>query len=98
MAQFSRHSILLSVFHWIIFCFILATRLSGLLMFVTGCKTIPPMGFRNAITILQNDSVYPNANTCPLELELPGQVNTYGEFKKNMDSAIDIQKEGFGIV
>ena len=37
------------------------------------------------------------ANTCPLELELPGQVTTYDDFKRNMNSAIDMQ-EGFGIV
>ena len=69
-------------------------------MFATGCRTIPPMGFYNPslITVLQNVSVYPNANTCPLELELPGQVNTYVEFKKSMDSALDSQGEGFGII
>lgn len=56
------------------------------------------MGFSNSITVLQNDSVFPNSNTCPLELELPGLVKTYEEFKKNMDAALDAQEEGFGIV
>jgi hypothetical protein len=42
--------------------------------------------------------VYPNANTCPLELELPGQVKIYDDFKRNMNSAIDMQEEGFGII
>ena len=69
-----------------------------MMMFATGCRAIPPMGFSHAITVLQNDSVYPNANTCPLELELPGQVTTYDDFKRNMNSAIDMQEEGFGIV
>ena len=67
-------------------------------MFATGCRAIPPMGFSNAVVVLQNDSVFPNANTCPLELELPGKVKTYDDFKRNMNSAIDMQEEGFGIV
>ena len=65
-------------------------------MFTTGCKAVPPMGFKSPITILQNDSTLPNANTCPLELELPGVVTTYEEFKNSMD--LEIQEEGFGIV
>ena len=67
-------------------------------MFATGCKAVPPMGFQNPITVLQNNSTLPNANTCPLELEVPGQVTTYEEFKVSMDSALGIQEEGFGIV
>ena len=69
-------------------------------MFATGCREIPPMGFCNPseITVLKNASVFPNANTCPLELEIPGNVDTYEDFKKNMDSAIDAQEEGFGII
>ena len=68
-------------------------------MFSTGCKAIPPMGFNPAeITVLQNSSVFPNANTCPLELEVPGNVETYEDFKKNMDCAINAQEEGFGII
>ena len=61
------------------FCFCLANRLSDLLMFATGCSTIPPVGFcrPSVITVLQNDSAYPNTNTCPLELELPGRVSTF---------------------
>ena len=47
-------------------------------MFATGNATMPPMGFHDppVITILQNESIYPNANTCPKELELPGCVST----------------------
>jgi hypothetical protein len=58
------------------------------------------MGFTNpsVITIMQNNSVFPNANTCPMELELPGSVGSYEEFKQNMDSTLVIQEEGFGIV
>lgn len=68
------------------------------MMFATGCRAILLMGFSNAIIVLQNDSVYPNANTCHLELELPGKLRTYDDFKRNMDSALDSQEEGFGIV
>lgn len=78
----------------------LAERLSELLMFTSGCRVIPPMGFSkpSLITVLQNESSFPNANTCPMELEVPGLVATYEEFKKNMNCALDSQKEGFGIV
>ena len=82
-----------------IYCDFIATRLPGLLMFSTGCRAIPPMGFNpSEITVLQNISVFPNANTCPLELEIPGNVDTYGDFKRNIDCAINAQKEGFGII
>ena len=78
---------------------IIATRLPGLLMFSTGCRVIPPMGFNpSEITVLQNNSVFPNANTCPLELEVPGNVGMYEGFKRNMDCAINAQEEGFDIL
>lgn len=69
-------------------------------MFATGNATMPPMGFHDppVITILQNESIYPNANTCPKELELPGCVSTFEQFKTSMDSALAMQKEGFGII
>lgn len=69
-------------------------------MFATGSRCIPPMGFYNpsSITVRQNTSVYPNANTRPLELELPGGVNSFEEFRRNLDSALNFQEEGFGIV
>ena len=64
-------------------------------MFATGSNSIPPMGFHPSnITILENASVFSNANTCPLELELPGRVNNFEEFRKNMDCALNFQGEG----
>ena len=33
-----------------------------------------------------------------MELELPSEVDTYEEFERNMDIAINFQKEGFGII
>ena len=69
-------------------------------MFATGSRSIPPMGFHNpsSIAVLQNTSVYPNANTCPLELELPGGVKNFEEFKHNLDSAFNFQEEGIDIL
>ena len=69
-------------------------------MFATAVDAVPPMGFYNPskITVLQNSSVFPNSNTCPMELELPGGVTSFEQFKKNMDSVINFQEEGFGIV
>jgi hypothetical protein len=68
-------------------------------MFATVADAVPPMGFcqSSVITVLQNSSVFPNSNTCPMELELPGGVTSFEDFKKNMDTAIDFQEEGFGI-
>ena len=67
-------------------------------MFATGAHAVPPMGFYqpSVITVLQNSSVLPNSNTCPLEC--PGGFRSFEDFKKNMDMAIDFQEEGFGIV
>ena len=78
----------------------LESRVSSVLMFATGTNLIPPTGFHNPaiITVIQNASILPNSNTCPMELELPGSVNTYEEFEQNMDLALKFQKEGFGIV
>ena len=69
-------------------------------MFATGADSVPPMGFFNpsVITVLQNSSVFPNSNTCPMELELPGGLTKVLKIKKNMDSAIEFQEEGFGMV
>ena len=83
-----------------LFCYFSGTRIPRLLMFATGADAVPPMGFFNpsVIMVLQNSSVFPNANTCPMELELPGGVTSFEDFKKSMDTAIDFQEEGFGIV
>jgi hypothetical protein len=75
-------------------------KIGDLLMFCTGCESIPPMGFfePSKITILENSSSLPNANTCPLELELPSSVKTFEEFRKAMNTALEHQKSGFGII
>ena len=82
------------------FVYFAASKLPGLLMFATRCRQIPPMGYctQSFVTVTQNTSVFPNANTCPLELEVPGLVNSFDEFKRSIDSAINYQEEGFGII
>ena len=50
--------------HDLHFCF-LDSRIPSVLMFATGSRSIPPMDFHNpsSIAVLQNTSVFPNANT-----------------------------------
>jgi hypothetical protein len=83
-----------------IFVLFLVERLGDLLMFATACEIVPPIGFTNpsVITILQNTSVLPNANTCPQELELPGLIEDYDVFRKRFNTVLDTQKHGFGVI
>lgn len=73
--------------------------LSKFLMFCTGVSSIPPLGFHDPseITVTSVNSILPNANTCPMELEIPSQLSTFEEFSKQMDLAIDYQATGFGV-
>lgn len=56
------------------------------------------MGFHNPsqITVTSTTSVLPNANTCPMELEIPS-LSTFEEFSKQMDMAVESQATGFGV-
>lgn len=60
--------------------------LEDILVFTTGADKIPPLGFdvQPKISFLHNDSLYPTANTCGLELFLPTKHKTYGEFKQHV--------------
>ncbi len=73
--------------------------LAKFLMFCTGVNSIPPMGFHepSEITVTSINSVLPNANTCPMELEVPSQISTFEELSKQMDLAIASQATGFGV-
>ena len=80
----------------------LVDKLPDLLMFATGTKQIPPLGFHDPckITVLQLDSMcgnLPNSNTCPQELELPLH-ESYDDFKKSIDCTLSNQSSGFGII
>ena len=57
------------------------------------------MGFHgpSEITVTSINSVLPNANTCPMELEVPSQLSNFQEFSKQMDLAIESQATGFGV-
>ncbi len=57
------------------------------------------MGFHepSEITVTSINSVLPNANTCPMELEVPSQISTFEEFSQQMDLAIASQATGFGV-
>lgn len=58
------------------------------------------MGFDNpaVIPVMSTCSILPNANTCPMELELPSEVSSFEDFCKQMDLAIISQATGFGVV
>lgn len=72
-------------------------------MFCTGVQTIPPLGFHNPhkITVLQMiemSGLLPNASTCSHELELPYAHQSFDSFREAMNTALNSQKSGFGIV
>ena len=75
-------------------------KLSKLLQFCTGCAEVPVMGFYSPsqITVSTIRSVYPNASTCPMILELPRQCVSEQQFGDNLDAVVDMQSTGFGVV
>ncbi|XP_062522350.1 G2/M phase-specific E3 ubiquitin-protein ligase-like [Corticium candelabrum] len=77
-----------------------STNLRTLLQFCTGCNEIPVMGFHepSTITVSSTRSVFPNAATCAMILELPRQVDNQDEFTANMNAVLDMQATGFGVV
>lgn len=84
----------------LIFTFLDKEGLQKLLTFSTGASSIPPMGFHEPemITLSTIESVLPNSNTCPMDLELPTKVANFNEFCTQMNIALDIQATGFGII
>ncbi|XP_031333130.1 G2/M phase-specific E3 ubiquitin-protein ligase-like [Photinus pyralis] len=65
--------------------------LADILIFITGADTIPPLGFPLQPKILfghETNSLYPKANTCALQLELPVVHSDYDSFKKSMEFGI----------
>ncbi|KAF5278245.1 hypothetical protein FQR65_LT15734 [Abscondita terminalis] len=58
------------------------TTLKDILVFSTGADTIPPLGFEQDPTLcfLYDDSLFPTANTCGLQLRLPTCHKTYDDF------------------
>ncbi|KAM5235719.1 G2/M phase-specific E3 ubiquitin-protein ligase [Ctenodactylus gundi] len=64
-----------------------ATTLEDILVFATGCYSIPPAGFNPAPSIEYLRMDFPLGNKCSNCLALP-ITNTYKEFQENMDFAI----------
>uniref|UniRef100_A0A8C0XNE7 G2/M phase-specific E3 ubiquitin-protein ligase n=1 Tax=Castor canadensis TaxID=51338 RepID=A0A8C0XNE7_CASCN len=64
-----------------------ATTLEDILIFATGCSSIPPAGFKPAPSIECLHMDFPVGNKCNNCLALP-ITSTYTKFQENMDFAI----------
>ncbi|XP_042116575.1 G2/M phase-specific E3 ubiquitin-protein ligase isoform X2 [Peromyscus maniculatus bairdii] len=64
-----------------------ATTMEDILIFATGCSSIPPAGFKPSPSIECLHIDFPVGNKCNNCLALP-ITNTYKEFQENMDFAI----------
>ncbi|XP_052594443.1 G2/M phase-specific E3 ubiquitin-protein ligase isoform X2 [Peromyscus californicus insignis] len=64
-----------------------ATTMEDILIFATGCSSIPPAGFKPPPSIECLHMDFPVGNKCNNCLALP-ITNTYKEFQENMDFAI----------
>lgn len=63
------------------------TTVEDILIFATGCSSVPPAGFKPAPSIECLHMDFPVANRCGNCLALP-ITKTYKEFQENMDFAI----------
>ena len=75
--------------------------MTNLLSFSTACEKVPPLGFTDPehITILEDSmAVYPVANTCTMEVQLPAKHDDYEKFRFFMNQALEIESTGFGFV
>lgn len=61
--------------------------MEDILIFATGCSSIPPAGFKPSPSIECLHIDFPVGNKCNNCLALP-ITNTYKEFQENMDFAI----------
>uniref|UniRef100_A0A8C9UIN8 G2/M-phase specific E3 ubiquitin protein ligase n=1 Tax=Spermophilus dauricus TaxID=99837 RepID=A0A8C9UIN8_SPEDA len=64
-----------------------ATTMEDILIFATGCSSIPPAGFKPTPSIECLHMDFPIGNKCNNSLTLP-ITSTYKEFQENMDFAI----------
>ena len=73
--------------------------LPDVLAFITGCPTVPPIGFQPEPSInFQNESPFPCANTCINAVYLPLQhKNSFDDFKYAVVFGI-LNAAGFGRV
>uniref|UniRef100_A0ABI7VWV3 HECT domain-containing protein n=1 Tax=Felis catus TaxID=9685 RepID=A0ABI7VWV3_FELCA len=64
-----------------------AVTMEDILIFATGCNSIPPAGFKPTLSIECLHMNFPVGNKCNNCLALP-ITNTYQEFQENMDFAM----------
>ena len=79
------------------------TNMGIFLKWLTGCKTIPPLGFPKGFTVKfvhgcdNNCKCRPTVSTCFFYINLPVHINNGDEMIEIMYSALNDSK-GFGLV
>lgn len=71
--------------------------LQDVMVFLTGCDCIPPLGFGDVLPSIEFDAVstLPTVSTCALTLHLPlNSPTVFEDFKEKMDLAI-LGSQGF---
>ena len=73
-------------------------NLCDILQFITGLRSIPPLGFSKKITILFLDSskVLPEVSTCFYNLYLPVSISMKEIFFERFDQAVLFSVNHFG--
>ena len=77
--------------------------MGNFLKWLTGCKSIPPLGFPKGFTVKfvhgcqDKCKCRPTVSTCFFILNLPLHISNEDEMKDIMDSAVNDSK-GFGLV
>ena len=71
--------------------------LEELLIFFSGAKRIPPLGFDPMPTLAFNEGVFPTASTCSLTLSLPLSHDDYASFKDKITYGVH-NSNFFGLV
>ena len=76
-----------------------AVSLEELLIFITGCKTIPPLGLPKKIMVkfYKEMGRLPSTSTCALEIYIPSGIDDFHEFERQMHRALK-ESHGFGKV
>ena len=71
--------------------------LRDIMIFLTGCDLIPPLGFSVTPAIeFTDDEMFPKASTCSLTLTFSRKVKTnFADFKEIMDLTI-LGSQSFG--
>ncbi len=74
-----------------------APNLGDVMVFLTGCSTVPPMGYkeRNPTITFVETGMFPTVSTCALNMQMPLTLPIdFKEFKERMDTAI-LDSQGF---